>query len=105
MPWPLGGPLPPQTPEPIASGSSRGLVAKSCPTLVTPWTVALQAPLSMGFLRQEYRSELAFPSPGDLPNPRLKLASPALADSLLLSHRGSPAALRSQPCWHLHFGL
>ena len=43
------------------------LIAKSCPTLfVTPWTVARQAPLSMGFLRQEYWSGLQFPSPWDL---------------------------------------
>ena len=42
------------------------------------WTVAHQAPLSMGFPRQEYWSGLPFPSPGDLPNPGIKLASPAL---------------------------
>ena len=50
--------------------------------LVTPWTVARQAPLSMGFSRQEYWSELPFPSPGDLPNPGIEpmfLTSPALA--------------------------
>ena len=47
----------------------RGLVAKLCPTLVTPWTVACQAPLSVGFSRQEYWSGLLFPSPGYLPNP------------------------------------
>ena len=40
-----------------------GLVAKSCTTLVTPWSVAHQAPLSMGFSRQEYWSGLPFPSP------------------------------------------
>ena len=40
-----------------------GLVAKSCLTLATPWTVACQAPLSMGFSRQEYWSGLPFPSP------------------------------------------
>jgi len=40
-----------------------GLVAKLCPTCVTPWTVACQAPLSMGFPRQEYWSGLPFPSP------------------------------------------
>jgi len=40
-----------------------GLVTKSCPTLVTPWTVACQAPLSMGFSRQEYTSGLPFPPP------------------------------------------
>ena len=38
----------------------------------TPWTVAHQAPLSMGFPRQEYWSGLPFPSPGDLPNPGIK---------------------------------
>ena len=59
------------------------LVAKLCPTLTTPWTVAHQAPLSMGFSRQEYWSGLPFPPPGDLPDPGIKLLSPALqADSL-----------------------
>ena len=46
-----------------------GLVAKLCLTLAILWTVACQAPLSMGFSRQEYWSGLSFPSPGDLPNP------------------------------------
>ena len=60
-----------------------GLVAKSCPTLANPWTVASQAPLSMGFPRQEYWSGLPFPSPGDLLDPGIKPRSPALqADSL-----------------------
>ena len=45
----------------------------------TPWTVACQAPLSMGFSRQEYWSGLPFTSPGDLPNSVIKPASPALA--------------------------
>ena len=45
---------------------------------VNPWTVALQAPLSMGFSRQEYWSELPFPSPGDLPDPGIEPRSPAL---------------------------
>ena len=45
------------------------LVAKLCPILVTPWTVAHQTPLSMEFPRQEYWSRLPFPPPGDLPNP------------------------------------
>ena len=43
-----------------------------------PWTVARQAPLSMGFSRQEYWSGLPFPSPGDFPNPGIKPVSPAL---------------------------
>ena len=60
-----------------------GLVAKSCLTFVTPWTVACQAPLSMGFSTQEYWSELPFPSPRDLPDRGIKPGSPVLqADSL-----------------------
>ena len=51
------------------------LVAQSCLTLVTPWTAARQAPLSMGFSRQEYWSGLPFPSPGDLPDPGIKPTS------------------------------
>ena len=50
---------------------------------VTPWTVAYQAPLSMGFSRQEYWSGLPFSSPRDLPNPGIKPGFPALeADAL-----------------------
>ena len=60
-----------------------GLVAKSCLTLATPWTVASQAPLSMGLSRQEYWSGLPFPSPGYVPNPGIEPRSPTLqADSL-----------------------
>ena len=55
------------------------LVAELCPTLSTPWTVAHQAPLSMGFLRQEYWSGLPFPAPGALPDPGIEALSPALA--------------------------
>ena len=67
------------------------LVAKSCLTLVTPWTVACQATLSMGFSRQEYQSGLPFPSPGDLPDPGIEPTSPALqADSLPIELRGKP---------------
>ena len=59
------------------------LVPQSCPTLCNPWTVAHQAPLSMGISRQEYWSGLPFPSPGDLPHSGIKPQSPALqADSL-----------------------
>ena len=57
----------------------------------SPWTVAYQAPLSMGFSRQGYRSGLPFPSPGDLPNPGIQPGSPALqADSLLSKPAGKP---------------
>ena len=45
---------------------------------VTPWTVARQVPLSVGFSRQEYWSGLPFPSPGDLPDPGIEPRSPAL---------------------------
>ena len=56
-------------------------------SFVTPWTVACQAPLSMGFPRQEYWTGLPFPSPGDLPNPGIKPTFPASqVDSLSLSH-------------------
>ena len=49
----------------------------------TQWTVASQTPLSLGSSRQEYWNGLPFPSPGDLPNPRIKPRSPALqTDSL-----------------------
>ena len=49
----------------------------------TPWTIAYQASLSIGFSRQEYWSGLPFPSPGDLPNPGIEPGSPALqADTL-----------------------
>ena len=58
-------------------------VAVLCPTLfMTPWTVACQDPLSMGIFRQEYWSELPFPPPGDLPDPGIEPASPALAGGL-----------------------
>ena len=44
---------------------------------VTPWNIACQAPLSMGFPKQEYWRGLPFPSAGDLPDPGIKLATPA----------------------------
>ena len=59
------------------------LVTQLCPALANPWTVACQAPLSMGFFRQEYWSGFPFPSPGDPPDPGIEPGSPALqADSL-----------------------
>ena len=57
----------------------------------TPWTAAHQAPLSMGFSRQEYWGGLPRPPPGDLPNPGIKPRSPALqADSFPSEPPGKP---------------
>ena len=57
----------------------------------TPWTVAYQPPQSMEFSRQEYWSELPFPSPGDLPDPGIEPGSPALqADALPSEPPGKP---------------
>ena len=68
-----------------------GLVLKSCANIETPWTVTSQAPLSMGFSRQEYWSGLPFPSPEDLPDPGIEPKSPALqADSLSTELQGKP---------------
>ena len=61
---------------------------------VTPWTVAHQAPPSMGFSRQEYWSGLPFPSPGDLPNPGIEPRSPTFqADALTSEPPGKPRML------------
>ena len=81
----------------------------SCVQLfVISWTVARQAPLSMGFSRQEYWSGLSFPPPGDLPDPGIEPvppASPALQeDSLLLSHPGSqrvPDPIATPVCFNI----
>ena len=71
--------------------------------LATPWTVASQAPLSMGFSRQEHWSGLPFPSPGDLPDPGIKPESPAFqADSLLTELQRNPLLWREgvTNCYH-----
>ena len=59
-------------------------------SFVIPWTVAHQAPLSMGFPRQEYWRRLPFPSPGDLLDAGIKPTSPALAGRFLLSNQEAP---------------
>ena len=60
----------------------------------TPWTVAHQAPLSMGFSRQEYWSGLPFPSPGELPDPGTEPVSPALqANALTSEPPGKPTSV------------
>ena len=69
-----------------------GLVAQSCPTLATPWTVACQAPLSMGFFGQEYWSGLPCPHAGDPLHPGINesasLMSPALAGGFFNTWEG-----------------
>ena len=54
-------------------------------SFVTSWAVAHQAPQSLGFPRQEYWSGLPFPSPGDLPDPRMESMSPALAGRFFIT--------------------
>ena len=89
-------------------------------SFATPWTVAHQAPLSMGFPRQEYWSGLPFPSPGDLPHPGIKLRSPSLASRFFtttppgkpfnflplikfsLSANCTPTLQPTQTCIHTH---
>ena len=72
------GELPRKHPE---ESESEG--AQWCPALCDPMDCSPQGSLSMGFSRQEYWSGLPFPSPGDLPNPGIKPASPALAGGFL----------------------
>ena len=75
------------------------VLSLSCVQLfVTPWTAACQAPLSMGFSRQEYWSGWPFPSPGDLPDPGMEPRSPALQGILYcLSPQGSLPFILSLP--------
>ena len=66
-------------------------VPQSCPTVCHPLDCARQAPLFMGFPRQEYWSGLPFPSPGDLPNPGIEPGCPiSQADSLPTEPPGKP---------------
>ena len=71
----------------IAPKTSKGkvLVSQSCPTLCDPTDCSCQAPLSMGFPRQENQSGLPFPSPRDLPNPGIKPTSSALAGRFFIA--------------------
>ena len=83
-----------------AHARARPCSCSVCPTLhgpnssqpqlfTAPWTLAYQAPLSLEFSRLEYWNSLPFPTPGDLPDPRVKpwsLESPALAGRFLLLH-------------------
>ena len=76
----------------------------------TPWTVAYQAPLSMGFSRQEHWSALPFPSPGDLPDPGIEPGSSAFqADALLseppVKHKGRDYSSRDTRSWDCHMAI
>ena len=72
------------------------LAAQSCLTLGIPWTVARQAPLSMGFLRQECWRGLPGPSPRDNPHPGMEAGSPALqVDSLSTESPGKLFHIKS----------
>ena len=76
------------------------------PLFVSSRTVAYQAPPSEGFSRQEYWSGLPFPSPGDLPNPGIKLSSPALAGEFFtteLPGKPSPFPPSSYFCLYFFF--
>ena len=71
---------------------SEGLVCSVISDSLPPHVMAQQAPLFMGFPRQEYWEGLPFPSPGDLPHPGMEPRSPALqADSLLSEPPGTPS--------------
>ena len=84
----------------IAISTSRSMNEVSLKLFATPWTVALQAPLSMGFSRQEHWSGLPFLPPGDLPNPGIKPRSPALqANSLPSEPPRKPRLEHSPPQW------
>ena len=67
----------------------------------TPWTVAYQASLSMGFSRQEYWSGLPFPSPGDLPDPGIEPGSPASEADASASNEAPPLVIRTSLLYFL----
>ena len=69
-------------------------------SFATPWTVVLQVPLSTGFPRQEYWSELPFPSPGDLPDPGVEPFSLALSGLFFTAE--PPGKLQDR---HIHISI
>ena len=74
--------------------------ASPCQLFVTPWSVAHQDPLCMGFSRQGYWRGLPSPSPGDLPDPRVKLRSPVWqVDFLPLNHLRNPRSFLASLFW------
>ena len=81
---------------------SCSLMSKS----VTPWTVAHQAPMSMGFSKQEYWSGLPFPPPGDLPDPGIEPVSPTMeADSKIFKDKDRICPVFGSPSWNICFPL
>ena len=85
------------------TNNSRAKVLDACSVALSYLTLrphgllALEIPLSVGFSRQEYWSWLPFPPPGDLPNPRIKTVSPALASRLFTAETSGKPPL-SKPC-------
>ena len=82
------------------SQPTPGLLLFSCfvDSFATPWTVALQSPLSMGFPRKEYWSGLLFSSPGDFPDPRIEPLSSSLANEFFTTESPGKPHLSSR-CW------
>ena len=70
------------------------LVAQLCLTLFDPMDCSCQAPLSMGFSRQEYWSGLPFLPPGDLPNPGIEIEAPTMSPALQVDSLSSAAAAK-----------
>ena len=104
----LGLPIPhPQAPLPslVATGLFSVSVLSQLSHVrpfATPWTVAQQAPLFMGFSRQEYWSGLPFLSPGDLPYPGIEVRSPTLQADALTS---KPPGSLTITCLPVHFSI
>ena len=75
----------------LVESGTQSLICDPYGLFVTPWTIAHQAPLSVGLSRQECWSGLPCPPPGDLPNPGIEPRPPALqADSLPSELPGKP---------------
>ena len=72
-----------------------------CMTLSTPWTLARQAPLAVEFSRQECWNGLPCPPPGDLPDPGIKPASPALADGFFTTEPPGKPQEGEDICTHV----
>ena len=79
-----------------------GLVAQFCPTRVTPWTIARQVPLSIGFSRQEYWSGLPFP---DVPDPGIEPRFPALQADSLPTELPGKYVIVFHPKWVLYISI